>query len=94
MATLQVKGMDPALYEALKARAKRDCRTVSQEVTYIVQQFLSRPGYSPRESTDAFIAMAGTWEDGRSAEEIVKELRASRRSRSAQHNKMLEDAFN
>ncbi|MCX7011737.1 MAG: antitoxin [Candidatus Sumerlaeota bacterium] len=79
MATLQVKGMDAALYEALQARARQDHRTVSQEVTMMIQEFLVRPGPSPRVATEAFLAMAGTWGDDRPAESIVKELRAARR---------------
>ena len=79
MATLQVKGMDEALYEALQARARRDHRTVSQEVTMMIEEFLARPGLSPAAATDALLAMAGAWGDDRPAETIVKELRAARR---------------
>ena len=80
MATLQVKGMDDRLYKALTARAVQDNRSISQEVVTIIAEFLSKPGTSPRESMMAFLEMAGSWEDDRSEEEIVKDLRRSRRS--------------
>ena len=91
MATLQVKGIDEALYEGLQARARRDHRTVSQEVTMLIQEFLARPGPSSRAATEAFLAMAGTWGDDRPAEVLVKELRASRRV--GRRAKRLSDVF-
>ena len=80
MATLQVKGMDDRLYKALSARAAQDNRSISQEVVTIIEEFLSKPGKSPRESMVAFLEMAGSWEDDRSDEEIVQEIRRNRRS--------------
>lgn len=80
MATLQVKGMDDRLYQALSARAAQDHRSISQEVVMIIEEFLSRPGNSPRENMDAFLQLVGSWEDDRSAEEIVEDIRNNRRS--------------
>ena len=80
MATLQVKGVDEDLYKALGARAKRDNRSISQEVITLIQDFLARPGGSAEESTRAFIALCGSWNDARSAGEIVSSIRKSRRA--------------
>ena len=80
MATLQVKGMDDRLYKALNARATQDNRSISQEVVTIIEEFLSRPGKSPRDNMMAFLELAGAWEDSRTDEEIVKDIRRSRRS--------------
>ncbi|GEM_PF-252857 len=87
MATLQIKGLDPTLLDALKSRAKRERRSVSQQVIVIIQDYLWRPGYSPKEATEAFLAM--TWADDRPAEEITKELRAQRHS--GRRDKILSD---
>jgi plasmid stability protein len=80
MATLQVKGMDDRLYETLSARAAQDHRSISQEVVMIIEEFLSRPENSPHKNMRAFLELIGSWEDDRSAEEIVEDIRKNRRS--------------
>jgi plasmid stability protein len=42
MATLNVKNLPDALYRKLKARAKRERRSVAQEVTVLLTQALER----------------------------------------------------
>ena len=81
MATLQVKGMDDRLYQALGARAALDNRSVSQEVVTIIQEFLSRPTPRTVEATRAFLDLAGSWSDSRTAEEIADQIRKARRSK-------------
>ncbi len=80
MATLQVKGFNDALYKALGARAKRDNRSVSQEVVKLIQDFLARPSGSADEATRAFLTLAGSWEDTRSARQIAQDIRKRRRA--------------
>jgi hypothetical protein len=80
MATLQVKGFDEALYKALGARAKRENRSISQEVVKLVQDFLARPGGSAEEATSAFLALCGSWEDKGSARQIAQDIRKGRRT--------------
>lgn len=43
MATLNVKNLPDALYRKLQARARRQHRSVSQEVTHILAQAVERP---------------------------------------------------
>ena len=43
MATLNVKNLPDALYEKLKARAKRERRSVAQEVTFLLYAALDAP---------------------------------------------------
>jgi len=78
MATLQVKGLDDRLYEALRARATLENRSISQEVATILRDYLSRPPGDVGAATLAALELAGTWEDERTAEEIVSQLRAAR----------------
>jgi plasmid stability protein len=80
MATLQVKGMDDRLYEALRARATMDNRSISQEVVAIVREYLARPSQDARHANEAFMSMLGSWPDDRDAEEIVADIQTSRRS--------------
>ena len=82
MATLQVKGIDDRLYEALRRRAEQDHRSISQEILSMIETFLSRPADQPLgNATSEFLALAGSWEDDRGAEEIVRDIRSGRRSR-------------
>ena len=80
MATLQVKGMDDALYKALATRAAQENRSISQQVVAIIRDSLAQPGSSARRATEQFLALSGSWEDDRPVDEIVEDLRASRRS--------------
>lgn len=43
MATLNVKNLPDALYRKLQARAKREHRSVAQEVTHILVEALDTP---------------------------------------------------
>ncbi len=80
MATLQVKGIDEHLYNALGARAAMDNRSISQEVVMMIREFLGRPPRDLREATCAVLELAGTWQDDRTARQIASDLRRARRS--------------
>lgn len=43
MATLNIKNLSDRLYRRLKARAKRQHRSVAQEVTHILEEALNEP---------------------------------------------------
>jgi plasmid stability protein len=43
MATLNIKNLPDALYRKLQARAKREHRSVAQEVTHILEEALEKP---------------------------------------------------
>ena len=43
MATLNIKNLPDALHEKLKARAKRERRSVAQEVTFLLSAALDTP---------------------------------------------------
>jgi len=80
MATLQVKGMDDDLYRALAARAAQERRSISQQVTMIIQDSLTAQRTSAEKTTAALLELCGSWVDDRSAEEIANEIRHARRS--------------
>ena len=82
MAILQVRDVDDRLYETLRTRAAQDKRSISQEVVHILEKYLSIPGAYDQNPTDEFLKLAGSWEDERSPEEIVSEIRKSRKNSS------------
>ena len=44
MATLNIKNMPDTLYRKLQARARRDHRSVAQQVTHMLSEALDTPG--------------------------------------------------
>ena len=78
MAILQVRDMDDRLYASLKDLAKSENRSLSQEVISILEKYLSNPAAFEGNSTREFLALSGSWDDDRSAEEILQDIRQSR----------------
>ena len=82
MANLQVKDIDDKLYETLRRLASNDRRSISQEVVYILQKYLSKPASFDMNPTDEFLKLSGSWEDERTAEEIIGDIYANRKNSS------------
>jgi len=82
MAILQVKSIDDQLYTALGARAKRQNRSISQEVVTILRSHLAKGADDTPSPALQFLELCGTWKDEREAEEIAKEVRQARRASS------------
>jgi hypothetical protein len=82
MANLQIKGIDDRLYAEIKRMAARENRSISQQVLFLVREYLSRRGRGPSEKPAAtrLLELAGSWEDRRSAPQIVADLRAARKN--------------
>lgn len=80
MAILQVRDIDDRVYENLKQLAQKEKRSLSQEVIFIIESFLSNPQNKTKNSTEEFLSLSGSWDDERSANEIVKDIRINRRS--------------
>ncbi len=70
MATLNVKGLPDSLYRKLKARARRQHRSIAQEVTHILSEALVRP------TASSILELRGLgkalWEDN-AAEYVARE---------------------
>ena len=80
MAILQVRNIDDALYSLLKERAKNKNRTISQEVIYILEKYLSNPEVHFVNATKEFIALCGAWDDIRSADDIINYIKKSHKN--------------
>ena len=78
MANLQVRDIDDQIYEALKKRAKQQHRSLSQEVVYIIEEYLSRPNIDSTRQTESFLQLVGAWQGPESAEEILTSIRKGR----------------
>lgn len=80
MAILQVREIDDNLYESLKRLARREHRSLSQEVIRILKAYISNPHRMNIDNTEEFLALCGSWDDKRSTEEIVKDIRQNRKN--------------
>ena len=78
MAMLQVRDMDDRLYDRLKFAAKRDNRSISQQVITILQNYFTSVPVKPKNATEEFLKLSGSWEDARSTKEIIDDIRNTR----------------
>jgi hypothetical protein len=71
------------LYGALGRRASLDNRSISQEVIEIIKTYLAT-SHCRHSGDEEALQMAGSWDDSRSAAEIVSQLRSERANRRIQ----------
>ena len=83
MAILQVRDLDDRLYNHLKERARKDNRSISQEVIVILEQYLSNPGVFQGSVTKEFLELSSSWDDERSAAEIIREIKTGRKNKTS-----------
>jgi hypothetical protein len=82
MANLQIKGIDERLYDEIKRMAAQENRSISQQVLFLIREYLNRQrGRTAVTSAgQRLLELAGSWEDSRSAPQIVVDLKAARRN--------------
>ena len=82
MANLQIKGMDDDLYAQLKSLAASENRSISQQILFLLKLYLARKHQLQGTKTPAqvLLELSGSWQDNRSAEQIVKKLKTGRKS--------------
>ncbi len=82
MANLQIKGMDDELYTSLKDLAVSENRSISQQVLFMIKLYLGRKHQFQKIKTPAqiLLELSGSWEDVRSSENIIKDLKSNRKN--------------
>jgi hypothetical protein len=82
MANLQIKGIDDELYEQIKRLAVSENRSVSQQILFLVKDYLAKnaPVYQTRTPAGVLLELSESWKDRRSSEEIVGEIKAARKN--------------
>jgi len=82
MANLQIKGVDDALYAQLKALAASENRSVSQQVLFLLKIYLAKRHQIQETKTPAqvLLELSGSWDDTRTARQIIDELKTGRRN--------------
>ncbi len=81
MANLQIKGIEDSLYKKIKELAASENRSVSQQVLSLLKECLSRRGARKNLKSPAqtLLELTGSWEDNRTAEKIISEIKRGRR---------------
>jgi hypothetical protein len=82
MSNLQIKGIDEDLYAQIKEMANGENRSLSQQILYLAKEYLAKRKKirTAKPPAQVLLELSGSWADDRKAEEIIKELRKSRRN--------------
>lgn len=80
MANLQIKGIEDSLYAEIKALAASENRSISQQILFLVKDYLAKKSHfnSIKTPAQVLLDLSGSWKDDRDADEIIGELKASR----------------
>ena len=82
MANLQIKGVNDQLYEEIKKVAEAENRSVSQQVLFLIRDYLAKRKQvkTLRSPAQVLLDLAGSWEDDRDPREIVAEIKVARKN--------------
>ncbi|MBW2311042.1 MAG: hypothetical protein JRF35_08210 [Deltaproteobacteria bacterium] len=82
MANLQIKGIQDALYAEIKDMASAENRSVSQQILFLVKEYLARRKGVQALKTPAqvLLELSGSWEDEKGIEQIINEIKVSRKN--------------
>jgi len=74
---LSIGDIDKRLLESLKNAAKIDQTSLSDEIVIIIESYFNKRK-TVENNTAEWLKLAGSWEDERSAEEIIADIKNSR----------------
>ena len=82
MANLQIKGIEDNLYKKIKEIAASENRPVSQQILFLIKEYIARRGAnrSIKPPAQVLLELSGSWEDNRSADKIISEIKRGRKN--------------
>ncbi|MEE9120246.1 MAG: hypothetical protein V3U56_03020 [Syntrophobacteria bacterium] len=82
MANLQIKNIQDELYEEIKKLALAENRSVSQQVLFLVKEYLAKRKHltAAKSPAQVLLELSGSWEDDRDAKQIIKQIKGARKS--------------
>ncbi len=82
MANLQIKGISDDFYAQIKELAVSESRSVSQQVLFMTKEYLLKKQQvqAAKMPAQALLELSGAWEDIKTAEEIIGDLKKSRKN--------------
>ncbi|MDA8140317.1 MAG: hypothetical protein M0036_16845 [Desulfobacteraceae bacterium] len=80
MANLQIKNIDDQFYHQIKTMAEAEHRSISQQVLYLVKEYLAKQKGLPKIKTpaQALLDLSGSWDDGQDADSIIAGIKRQR----------------
>ena len=80
MANLQIKGIEDKFYSQIKEMAASENRSVSQQVLYLIKEYLTKAKQIKQLKTPAqtLLELSGSWIDTKKSDEIIEELKKNR----------------
>lgn len=82
MANLQIKGIDDDFYDLIKEIAASENRSVSQQVIFLVKQYVNRKKNIDKIKNPAqvLLDLSGSWQDDRTAKKIIEDITGNRKN--------------
>jgi len=82
MANLQIKGIQDDLYERIKEMAASENRSISQQVLFLIKEYLARKSSarSRKSPAQVLLELTGSWEDKREPDEILSDIKGGRKN--------------
>ena len=73
MANLQIKGVKEELYAEIKKLASAENRSVSQQILFLVREYLGRKNHisALKSPAQILLELSGSWQDDKGAEQII-----------------------
>jgi len=84
MSNLQIKGIDDELYTQIKELAASENRSISQQILHLVRRYIAnkKQFQEAKMPAQVLLELSGSWEDSRSADEIVSDIKIARKNSS------------
>jgi hypothetical protein len=82
LANLQIKGIQDDLYQEIKKMAAAEGRHVSQQILFLVRDYLAKKGSvrATRTTAQVLLELSGSWEDRKDADQIIAEISHARKN--------------
>ena len=82
MANLQIKGIDDELYNEIKKLAAAERRSVSQQILFLVKNYLAKKPRCDAVKTpsEVLLELYGSWQDERKADQIIDQIKKARKN--------------
>ncbi|MGA8240099.1 MAG: hypothetical protein WB818_05960 [Desulfobacterales bacterium] len=82
MANLQIKGIDDELYNEIKKLAAAEKRSVSQQILFLVKNYLAKKPRCDAVKTpsEVMLELYGSWQDERKADQIIDQIKKARKN--------------
>jgi len=80
MANLQIKGIKEELYAEIKKLASAENRSVSQQILFLVKEYLGRKNHlsTLKSPAQVLLELSGSWQDDKGAEQLIAEVKGAR----------------